>query len=346
MGALVADGFHPVDHYVDTASYGLPSDAVVEAFTTGITRWQHGIATMAEYDDAVRASRVAFASLIGASVDDVAVASQVSSLVGLIATSLPTGSLVLVPEGEFTSVLFPFLVQEGRLLVRQVPVDQLAAAVTREVAMVAFSLVHSATGRLADSAAIVAAAERHGTKLLVDATQAAGWLPFDPSRFDYVVASAYKWLLCPRGTAFLVVNPRSAPDLPPFAAGWYAGEEPWQSIYGAPLRLATTARRFDVSPGWLSWVAAAPALELLASVGVDAIHRHDVALADLACRRLGLASKGSAILTIAVDDASLLRDSGVRASVRAGSVRVGFHLYNSEADVDALVAALSVVASV
>ena len=51
------------------------------------------------------------------------------------------------------------------------------------------------------------------------------------------------------------------------------------------------ARRFDLSPAWLSWVGAAPALALLEEVGVEAIHAHDVGLAEplprgaWACRR-------------------------------------------------------------
>jgi selenocysteine lyase/cysteine desulfurase len=35
-----------------------------------------------------------------------------------------------------------------------------------------------------------------------------------------------------------------------------------------------------------------------------------------------------------------LHRAGIRASVRAGAVRVGFHLYNSEADLDRLLEAL------
>jgi hypothetical protein len=36
--------------------------------------------------------------------------------------------------------------------------------------------------------------------------------------------------------------------LTPHYAGWYAGDDPWSSVYGGPLRLASDARRFDVSP--------------------------------------------------------------------------------------------------
>ena len=121
MGPLVADGFLPADHYLDTATYGLPSVAVVDALTAGIRRWQRGVATMAEYDAAVLASRAAFSALVGVPVDTVAIGSQVSSLVGMVASSLPPGSVVLVPEGEFTSLLFPFLVQAGRLEVPSGP---------------------------------------------------------------------------------------------------------------------------------------------------------------------------------------------------------------------------------
>ena len=65
-------------------------------------------------------------------------------------------------------------------------------------------------------------------------------------------------------------------DLVPHSAGWYAGEDPWTSIYGSPLRLAADARRFDVSPAWLSWVGQAPALELLTSVARESLHAHAV----------------------------------------------------------------------
>lgn len=123
---------------------------------------------------------------------------------------------------------------------------------------------------------------------VVDATQAVGWLPLDASRFDAVIVAGYKWLLGPRGTAFLTVGPALAERLTPVAAGWYAGEAPMETFYGGPLRLAGDARRFDLSPAWLSWVGQAPALERLERVGIAALHAHDVALADAFRAALGL----------------------------------------------------------
>jgi len=50
-------------------------------------------------------------------------------------------------------------------------------------------------------------------------------LPLDVSSIDYVVCSGYKWLLTPRGVAFLAVRPDRADSLTPHSAGWYAGED-------------------------------------------------------------------------------------------------------------------------
>jgi selenocysteine lyase/cysteine desulfurase len=186
------------------------------------------------------------------------------------------------------------------------------------------------------------AARRHGALTLVDATQAAGWLPLDGDRADYVVAGGYKWLLGPRGTAFLAGRESALSRLTPVLAGWYAADDPWASIYGLPMRLAPDARRFDQSPAWASWAGQAPALELLLAVGVDVIWRHDLELANRFRSGLGMAAGNSAIVSVEVPDgtAERLADSGVVAAVRAGRLRCSFHLYNTVDDVDRALAVL------
>jgi selenocysteine lyase/cysteine desulfurase len=89
-------------------------------------------------------------------------------------------------------------------------------------------------------------------------------------------------------------------------------------------------------------VGAAPALELLAEVGVEAIHDHNVTLANRFLAGLGVPSTDSAIVTVDVPGAELqLARAGVRAAVRAGRVRASFHLYTGVADVDRAVEALT-----
>lgn len=93
--------------------------------------------------------------------------------------------------------------------------------------------MQSADGRVAHLQAIAEAANRHGVVTLVDATQAAGRLPIDASRFDFVTAGAYKWLLSPRGAAFLTVSKEHLTRLTPFHAGWCAGRSDGRASTGA-----------------------------------------------------------------------------------------------------------------
>ena len=336
--------FEPACVYVNTASIGLPPRRVVEALDEAITVWRTGRAEAADYDRLVDRGRRLFAALVGVTPERVAVGNQVSTFTGLVAAALPDGARVLTAEEDFTSALFPFLAHADRgVRVEAVPLDRLVETIRPGVDLVAVSAVQSADGRLVPGglAGLADAAAEHGCLTYVDATQAVGWLPFDAGRFDFVSCAAYKWLLSPRGTAFGVVRPERLPMLRPLYAGWYAGADPWTSIYGPPLRLAADARRLDISPAWLAWAGTVPALELLSEVGVAAIHRHDVGLANALRERLGLPPSETAIVTAGGGvGLERLGAANIRASIRAGAVRLSFHLHNSQADVDAVARAL------
>ena len=246
----------------------------------------------------------------------------------------PTVSTVLVPEGEFTSVTFPFLAQEARgIRVVEVPLAEIAEHVDGSTGLVALAAAQSSDGAVAPLDAVEAAAARHGVDVLLDVTQAAGWLPVDAGRFAYTVCAAYKWLLSPRGTAFLTVRRDRWDALVPAAAGWYAGELPWSSIYGTPLRLAADARRYDVSPGWHAWVGTASSLALLERVGV----RRRCTRTRWRSRRpsreaagLEPAGRGDPGAGRRRRGARAARRHGIVAAERAGRLRVSFHVNNTE----------------
>jgi len=329
--------------WLDTASYGLPPKPGWDALQAALRDWRAGRTSWEGWGDATDRSRAAFARLIGVAPTDVAVGATVSQMLAPVAAGLPAGATVLVPEVEFASNLFPWLVQASRgVTVRtSVGVDKLADAVDAGTDLVAFSLVQSADGTVAAYERVVAAARAHGALVVVDATQACGWLPFDAGLADVVAVGAYKWLMSPRGASFAYLGPAVRERMTPHAAGWFAGADVHSSYYGPPLRLAADARRFDISPAWFSYVATAPTLELVERIGVRAIHAHNVALADRFLAGLGRPSMGSAIVTVEVPDAGArLAAAGVRAAVRAGRVRASFHLYSTEADVDRALAAL------
>lgn len=329
--------------YLNTATLGLPPRRTLAALEVALDAWRRGTTDAVAFDGHVDASRSRYATLVGVRPEDVAVGSQVSAFVGLVAASLPAGAEVLTATGDFTSVLFPFLARASHgVRVREAPLEAIADAVRASTDLVAVSAVQSADGRVADLDAIASACEAVGARTLVDTTQAAGWLPIDASRFSYTTGGGYKWLLAPRGTAFLTVQPDLVDELRPVAASWYAGEDRWSSIYGSPLRLAEGARRFDVSPAWHAWVGQAPSLGLLTQVGVATLHEHATGLAERFCDGVGLPHAGSAIVTASADDEvpELLARHGIAAATRAGRLRLSFHVSTTEVDVDRAVAVL------
>jgi selenocysteine lyase/cysteine desulfurase len=330
--------FSPETTYLNTATYGLPPRTAFEAYTAAADEWRHGRTGFDGWDRSVGAARATFARLAGVDTGDVAIGAAVSSFAGLVAAALPPGARVLCAEEDFTSVLFPFLAQERRgVRVELVPLERLAEALDGRHDLVAVSAVQSADGRVAELDALAAAAAHHGVRTFVDTTQAMGWLPVDCARFDYTACAGYKWLLSPRGTAYLTIRPERREELVPHGAGWYAGEDVPSSYYGGPLRLARDARRFDLSPAWLNWVGAAPALALLEDVGIDTIHAHDVGLAARLREGLGIEPYDSAIVSVtgaAPDAAERLREAGVMAAGRGGALRLSCHLYTTARDVD------------
>ncbi len=336
--------FDPEVVYLNTASLGLPPRRSLAALEEVLQSWRSGRASPPDYDAPLNASRAHYAALVGVEPAHVAVGSQASVFAGLVAAALPDGSEVLTAIGEFTSIVFPFLAQAGRgVRVREVPLKQLPEAITARTSLVAVSAVQSADGRLVDLDALSAAAAAGGARVLLDTTQAVGWLPVAADRFAYTICGGYKWLLAPRGTCFFTVQPDLAGELIPHTAGWYAGEQPWDSIYGSPLRLAETARRFDVSPAWHSWVAQAPALELLTEVGAPLLHEHALGLANRFRAAVGAPPGDSAIVSLAAapDIGHRLQHTGIAGSVRAGRLRLAFHINNDRHDADTAANALA-----
>ena len=326
----------PAGTYLNTASYGLPPRPAWDALQAALEDWRGGRTSWEHWGIPAEEARASFARLVGTPVETVAIAANVSTLLGMVAASVPDGSRVLAPDVEFTSVLFPFMAQRHRgVRVDLVPAAELAGAIGPEADIVAFSAVQMASGEVADLDAIATAAHDHGAMTVVDATQAVGWLPIDATRFDVVAAHAYKWMLSPRGTAFLTVRSERLASIVPHAAGWYAGEDPLATFFGPPLRLAESARRLDTSPAWFMWVATAPTLAVIEEIGIDAIHEHDVGLASRFRARLELEPSDSAIVFCDVEGAAeKLERAGIRAAVRGGRLRTSWHVYNTVEDVE------------
>ena len=334
--------FGDASGYLAAASIGLPPRSAVTAMKADLDAWFAADRDPQGYDSIIERSRESYARLVGVSSDRVAAGSQTSVMTSLLAAAVPAGAEVICVDGDFSSIVFPFL-QRSDIRVRNVPIDAVADSITDETWLVSFSLVQSSTGVVANTAAILEAAKRHGTFTFCDVTQAAGVLPVDASLFDSTACHTYKWLCSPRGVAFLTLSERFQQLLRPLQAGWYAGDDVWQSCYGPDMELAKNARQFDVSPAWQAWVGAEQALALFAGLDISEVWARASGLGDQLCDALDIPQQHQAIVTWSDPDRSDLDKliaAGIRASGRAGRLRASFHLWNTEKDVAAVLTAL------
>ncbi|MGW4946830.1 aminotransferase class V-fold PLP-dependent enzyme [Actinoplanes sp. NPDC004185] len=135
----------------------------------------------------------------------------------------------------------------------------------------------SPTAKVLPVRAIAAAAREHEIPVLVDAAHVPGMLPVRVDRLgaDFWVGNLHKWAFAPRGTALLAVAP-----------GWRRRIEPlvvsWEQESGFPMSVESQGT-MDYSP----WLAAPAGLFTLRTLGVEAVRRHNAALAAYGQRLVG-----------------------------------------------------------
>jgi selenocysteine lyase/cysteine desulfurase len=233
-------------------------------------------------------------------------------------------------------------------------------AIGPDTGIVALPHCHWADGRVVDLVAVGAKARAVGAALVLDLTQSLGAMPIDLAAVDpdFAVAAGYKWLMGPYGTGMLYVAPRHHAGRP-IEHNWInrAGSEDFAGLTRYRDDFQPGARRFDMGE------KANPPLLLGASVGLDYLLEFGVeAIAEtLAARTEAIADRAAALgfeaapigvraahfLSLGFPGAvpegltERLAARAVHVSLRGTSLRVTPHLYNDDADADALIAALS-----
>ena len=350
--------------YLNTATYGPASELTVAAMTEFLDGWSHGTIDHNVWEAAGEECRALFASLLKVPPQDIAIQPYVSTAAGAIAVQLRPGDRVVVNEVEFASNLWPWLYQRERgVEVAVVPAHhgrcELAdyeAAIGDRVAIVAVSAFQSANGWRAPLRSLADCAHAAGGLLFVDACQGAGGIRLDPERdgFDMLVADSYKWLMGPRGAGYMYLSPAARERFRPVTMGWRSARNPRETYYGTTMDLSETASRFDSSLSWISMVGDRESLRLLNAVGIEIIEAHNLSLAHRF--RAGLEelaietppfpeAERSPVVALTLPDPETtiarLTAAGVVGALRADGIRLSFHVFNNESDVDRALEALA-----
>ena len=279
-------------------------------------------------------------------------------------TDWQPGDNVIGAAQDFPSNVYPWMqladygVEYRRVEERdgRVDDDEVLSLIDDRTRMVALSWVQYASGYRCNLARIGEACRERGALFVVDVIQGLGGLALDVERdrIDVAVGSAHKWLLGPEGIGLLYISDRVLERLRPTRAGWRSMRN---MIGWTDLRIDFNegAKRFESGTLNAYGIAALGAsLEILLEAGMDEVERRVLALTQRAAD--GLAERGFAVISSrapgetsgivtavhpersAEDLVKILAERGVGVAVRAGRFRVSPHFYNTEEEVDRMLA--------
>ena len=318
-----------------------------------------GPAGRARLDGEIERLRARLAAWWSVGTEDIGLVSSVAEGMSMLVESLDwrEGDNVVLDRNEYASVVAPLALRRGVELrfARLADPDDVARAVDGRTRMIAVSAVSYLDARRHDLPALRRVADGAGTMLVVDYTQASGWLPIEADVADFAFSACYKWMLGLTGIAVAYWNRARQPHWAPATAGWYSIVTGPRPDYAAPIPLRPDAGRFTRgNPAHAPAYAVHAALDFLEAFPRGAVQAHVRALTvDLLAR---LAEEGIASMTppdpaqhgasvcIAHDRAGAIVEAmaaqGVLAWNGRGRVRISFHGYNDATELDRVMAAL------
>lgn len=344
--------------YLNTAAMALGNVRARRASAIATDEWMSGKFDFAAAESLAEDLRSGVASLVGTSPDNMAIVTGASGAAGTVAAQLPATSKanVVVPERDYLSNFMAWTMLRHRGYELRF-VEDAAGVLTTEsfdelvdenTALIATSLVQSASGFRVDVDALKEVAGASSSWLVVDASQALGAIEVDVDGIDAFFGCSHKWLLGIRGMGHLYVKPELGEAFVPITPGWKSTADPVNSFYGPEFELAKRASKLDSSFGWFDAIANLEGLRIIEELGIGDIEAHNMSLVDHLENsgiEVQFARKNrSPIVSIKLKDPDTalarLHVRGITASLRSGSLRVSLHLYNTIEDVDTLVEAL------
>jgi cysteine desulfurase / selenocysteine lyase len=233
--------------------------------------------------------------------------------------------------------------------------------------LVAVTHLSNVLGTIVDLKAIVAGAHARGVPVLADGSQAAVHMAVDVADLgcDFYVVTGHK-LYGPTASGALYARADRLAEMRPFIGGG----EMIRDVTRESVSYAAPPGRFEAgTPGIVQAIGLGAALDYMTGLGMDAIAAHERGLRDYARDRLaglnwlqlqGTTADKAAIFSFTMDGAGHAHDISTVLDKKGVAVRAGHHcaqplmrhlgvpatcrasfgLYNTRAEVDALIDAL------
>ncbi|MEO8288514.1 MAG: aminotransferase class V-fold PLP-dependent enzyme [Chloroflexota bacterium] len=313
-------------------------------------------------------AREKMARLIGAHSDEIGWIQNTSTGISLVANGLDwrEGDNVVTVQGEFPANIYPWLgLKKSRgvetRLVQQrdnrVLIDDIAAAITSRTRLLSISFVEFSTGFRNDLYALGKLCNERGIIFNVDGIQGLGALQLDAhaAGIHFMSAGVHKWLMGPHGVGIFYAKREILNSIEPWTANWYSVVSPAEyHNYGQPWR--EEASRIEGSTRNVSGIVAFDAvLDMIHEVGPARIEAQIIALTGRLIE--GLLSKGYEVISSRrpeersgvvcfkakgdpMDIFARAEAEKITIAVRVGVVRVSPHFYNTEEEIDRLLAIL------
>jgi len=342
-----------------------------------------GYETADERHDQLEAVYDSLGALVGAPREHMAVIENATRAWDMAIYGYPfeRGDRVVTCRAEYSSNVLAFLQLERRFGIEMVLIDDdeygqidlahLDAELTRGAAMVAMTHIPTSGGLINPAEEVGALCGEHGVFYVLDACQSAGQVPLDVGTIgcDVLSGTGRKYLRGPRGTGFLYVSERALDVLEPPFIDLHAAD--WTRVDDYEWR--PDARRFE---NWETYYAGkaglGAAVDYAMGVGIETTA---VRIADLAARlrngleslnRVAVHDKGArrgGIVTFTVDgvDATSVHAQLLARRINTSTsgpdrarldleprglptvIRASTHYYNSEDEIDAVIAAVDEV---
>jgi selenocysteine lyase/cysteine desulfurase len=338
-----------------------------EALLSKAHPWQLG---HNHFFDDVERMRALFAQLIGAQTDDIAIVSSTAAGIATAASgiSLKPGDNIVIPDREHASTYHKWRVvceETGAELRAVFPAEgqswteAINAAIDAGTRVVSVPHVHWSDGGLFDLHQIGDKARSVGADFVIDGTQSIGARSLSVADYkpDFLTCSAYKWLFCPYGFAFLYVAPHKQ-HLRPFEENYFSrlGADKHEGKLEPINEYATGARRFDMGErsNFITVPMSITALEQLLEWTLPGIEQTIAALAEEiveAVRPYGyyaapVERRGTHLFGLRRENGlpedlkARLAANNVFVSIRGDAIRVSPNVYNTSADIARFASAL------